>query len=145
MRRLLPLLFFPLLVAGQDLVLHHGKIVTADPEMTVHAAVAIQGGRIRAVGSSEALMAKAREDGTPMLDLEGRTVLPGLSDNHVHALWAGLSEFREALPPLDSFAAVQSYIREQAKKTPKASGSWFRGRSRRGWPRCRCQRGRCSM
>ncbi|MCB9386150.1 MAG: amidohydrolase [Bryobacterales bacterium] len=123
MRRLLPLLFFPLLLAGQDLVLHHGKIVTADPEMTVHEAVAIQGGRIRAVGSSEALMAKAREDGTPMLDLEGRTVLPGLSDNHVHALWAGLSEFREALPPLDSFAAVQSYIREQAKKTPK--GEWI--------------------
>ena len=50
-------------------------------------------------------------------------VLPGLVDSHVHALSAGLSEFREPLPPLDSFAAIQGYIRAQAKKTPK--GEWI--------------------
>jgi predicted amidohydrolase YtcJ len=91
--------------------------------MTIHEALVIEGGRIRAVGSSEALVARARANGTPMLDLEGRTVLPGLVDNHVHALSAGLSEYREPLPPLDSFAAVQDYIRQQAKKTPK--GKWI--------------------
>jgi predicted amidohydrolase YtcJ len=122
MRRYL-LFFVPALIAAQDLVLHHGRIVTVDREMTIHEAVAIENGRIKAVGSSEALMARAREAGTPMLDLEGRTVLPGLSDNHVHALSAGLSEYREPLPPLDSFAAVQDYIRKQAKKTPK--GEWI--------------------
>ena len=122
MRRAL-LFLIPALLAGQDLVLHHGRIVTGDAEMTIHEAVAIQNGRIRAVGGSEALMARARENGTPMLDLEGRTVLPGLVDNHVHALSAGESEYREPLPPLDSFAAVQDYIRQQAKKTPK--GKWI--------------------
>ena len=44
-------------------------------------------------------------------------------DAHVHALEAGLSEFRGPLPPLDSFAAVSRYIREQAAKTPK--GEWI--------------------
>ncbi len=122
MRRLL-LLLLPVLTSAQDLLLHHGKIVSVDPEMTLHEAVLIEGGRIRAVGASEALMARARGQGTPMLDLEGRTVLPGLVDNHVHALSAGMSEYREPLPPLDSFAAVQDYIRQRAKKTPK--GRWI--------------------
>src|SRR5207249_9186328 len=53
----------------------------------------------------------------------GRTVLPGVVDAHVHALEAGLSEFRAPLPPLDSFTAVQRYIRDQAAKTPK--GAWI--------------------
>jgi len=104
-------------------MLHSGKVVTVDPEMTVHEAVMIEDGRIRAVGSSRDLIARAREAEIPMLDLEGRTVLPGLVDNHVHALSAALSEYREPLPPLDSFAAVQDYIRRQAKKTPK--GEWI--------------------
>ena len=58
-----------------------------------------------------------------MLDLEGRMALPGLVDSHVHALGAGLSEYRESLPPLDSFEAVSDYIRKRAKKTPK--GEWI--------------------
>jgi len=66
---------------------------------------------------------KERGPGTKTIDLAGRTVLPGLIDSHVHALGAGLSEFREPLPPLDSFAAVQSYIRARAAKTPK--GAWI--------------------
>lgn len=111
------------LVSAQDLVLHNGKIVSVDRRMSIHEAVAIRGGRIVAVGDSEQIVQDALEDGTPLLDLEGRTVLPGLVDSHVHALSAALSEFREPLPPLDSFAAVQSYIREQAARTPR--GEWI--------------------
>jgi hypothetical protein len=109
--------------AQADLILHHGRIITMDPLVSVHEAVAIQGGKIVAVGSNEAVLAKYAAADTPMLDLEGRAVVPGLVDSHVHALSAGLSEFREPLPPLDSFAAVQKYIRQQAKKTRK--GEWI--------------------
>ena len=49
--------------------------------------------------------------------------LPGLVDSHVHALSAGLSEYRESLPPLDSFQAIVDYIHKRAKKTPK--GQWI--------------------
>jgi predicted amidohydrolase YtcJ len=106
-----------------DLILHHGKIVTMDPLVSVYEAVAIQGGRIVAVGTNDTVLAKYGGPTTPMLDLEGRTVLPGLVDSHVHALWAALSEFREPLPPLDSFAAIRDSIRKKAKKTPR--GKWI--------------------
>ena len=61
--------------------------------------------------------------GVEVMDVSGMWVTPGLVDAHVHALGAGLSEFRGALPPLDSFAAVQDFIRKQAARTPK--GQWI--------------------
>src|SRR5690348_13004818 len=108
--------------ADADLILHNGKIVTVDPAFSIAQAVAISGGRIVAVGTNEAVVAK-RSASTKMMDLHGRTVLPGLIDSHVHALEAGLSEFRAPLPPLDSYAAVQQFLREKAKTTPK--GEWI--------------------
>ena len=50
-------------------------------------------------------------------------LLPGLIDAHVHAIGAGLSEFKSKLPPLDSIADIQNYIREKAKTTP--AGEWI--------------------
>ena len=109
--------------AQAGLILHHGKIITMDPLVSIHEAVAIQGGKIVAVGSNESVLARYAASDMPMLDLEGRSVVPGLVDSHVHALSAALSEFREPLPPLDSFAAIQNYVRQKAKKTPK--GEWI--------------------
>jgi predicted amidohydrolase YtcJ len=57
------------------------------------------------------------------IDLQGKTVLPGLIDAHVHALGAGLSEYKQALKPLRSIADVQAYILARAKVTPK--GEWI--------------------
>jgi predicted amidohydrolase YtcJ len=108
--------------ADADLILHNGKIVTVDSKFSVQQAVAVAGGKITAVGSNASVL-KERGTRTRVIDLGGRTVLPGLIDSHVHALGAGLSEFREPLPPLDSFAAVRSYIRARAAKTPK--GEWI--------------------
>jgi predicted amidohydrolase YtcJ len=107
---------------GADLILHNGKIVTVDSKFSVQQAVAVAGGKITAVGSNASVL-KERGPSTKVIDLAGRTVLPGLIDSHVHALGAGLSEFREPLPPLDSFAAIRSYIRARAAKTPK--GAWI--------------------
>lgn len=109
--------------ADADLILHNGKIVTVDRNFSIRQAVAIKDGKIAAAGTSEAILKSERGTETRVIDLKGRTVLPGLIDAHVHPLGAGLSEFRAPLPPLDSYAAVQSYIREQAKRTPK--GQWI--------------------
>ncbi|MGH9722699.1 MAG: amidohydrolase [Bryobacteraceae bacterium] len=108
--------------ADADLILHNGRIVTVDAAFSVRRAVAVERGKIAAAGTDAEVM-KQRGPATQVIDLEGRTVLPGLVDSHVHALGAGLSEFREALPPLDSFAAVQAFIRARAQKTPK--GQWI--------------------
>jgi predicted amidohydrolase YtcJ len=66
---------------------------------------------------------KLRGPRTRAIDLQGKTVLPGLIDSHVHVMSGGLSELRKPLPPLDSFAAVQDFIRKQAAVTPK--GRWI--------------------
>jgi predicted amidohydrolase YtcJ len=108
--------------ADADLILHNGKVVTVDAQFSVRQAVAVKDGKITAVGR-DAEVLKERGAATRVIDLKGRTVLPGLFDSHVHALEAGLSEYRAPLPALDSFAAVQAYLRERAKSTPK--GQWI--------------------
>ncbi|MCC6362734.1 MAG: amidohydrolase [Bryobacterales bacterium] len=107
---------------GVDLILHNGRVLTVDERFRVAEAVAVTGKRITAVGSNAEVL-KLRGASTRVVDLRGRTVLPGLIDSHVHALSAGLSEYRGKLPPLDSFAAIQAYIRERMKATPK--GEWI--------------------
>jgi predicted amidohydrolase YtcJ len=108
--------------ADADLILHNGKVVTVDARFSIAQAVAMKGGRITAVGR-DAEVLKERGAATRTIDLKGRTVLPGLFDSHVHALEAGLSEYRAPLPPLDSIPAVQAHLRERAKSTPK--GQWI--------------------
>lgn len=119
-------LFFLLAISmfaqSADLIFHNGKVVTVDKGSTISQAVAIQGQRILLAGTDGEVL-KLKGPSTRVIDLKGRTVLPGLVDSHVHTLSAGLSEFRAPLPPLDSYAAVQKYIREQAAKTPE--GEWI--------------------
>jgi predicted amidohydrolase YtcJ len=111
-----------LAAADADLILHNGKVLTVDDKFSVAQAVAVQNGRIAKVGADRDVLA-LRGPETRVIDLKGQTVLPGLIDAHVHALEAGLSEYRAPLPPLDSYAAVQQYIRAQAAHTPK--GQWI--------------------
>jgi predicted amidohydrolase YtcJ len=113
----------PLSAANADLILRNGKIVTVDPRFTIQQAVAVKDGKITAVGSDAAVLKAERGPGTKVVDLNGKTMLPGLVDAHVHATDAALSEFRGPLPPLNSFSAVRAYIARQAAKTPK--GQWI--------------------
>lgn len=119
----LALLALSLQAADADLILHNGRIVTVDAQFRVAEAIAIRGERIVAVGTSTNVLAKERSARTKLIDLAGKTVLPGLNDAHVHILGAALSEFRRKLPPLDSITAIQAYIRERAAVTPK--GEWI--------------------
>src|SRR5437016_4504827 len=88
----LTLLSLQLRAADADLILYNGKIVTVDSKFSIHQAVAVSGGKIAAVGADAAVL-KERGPRTQMIDLAGKTVLPGLIDSHVHPLGAGLSEF----------------------------------------------------
>ncbi len=110
----------PASAADADLILHHGKIVTVDGKFSLAEAVAVRGGRITAVGTDQAVLAAERGASTRLIDLQGRTVLPGLIDSHVHALSAGVNEFQRVSPPPDFFAGLQGYIREPAK--PSSQG-----------------------
>jgi predicted amidohydrolase YtcJ len=106
-----------------DLILHHGKIATVDKDFTIAEAVAIRGDRIVAVGKSDELLA-TKGEATKLVDLEGKLVLPGLIDSHVHPSSAAMHEFDHAVPDMESIADVLSYIRSRAEATP--AGGWIR-------------------
>jgi predicted amidohydrolase YtcJ len=73
-----------------DLVLLDGKIVTVDPEDSVVEAVAVKGDRIIATGSSVEIK-KLAGKGSKIIDLRGKTVLPGIIDSHTHPHNAALN------------------------------------------------------
>jgi predicted amidohydrolase YtcJ len=106
-----------------DMILHGGKVVTADNRFTVAEAVAIKDGRIVAVGTSRDVLARERGANTRVIDLKGRSVLPGLMDSHTHPMGAAVSELTTEFAVIRSFDDIRSYIRQQAAKTPK--GQWI--------------------
>ena len=77
-----------------DLVLTNGKIITVDERFTIGQAVAIAGDRIVAVGSNDEINRLAGP-AARRIDLRGRSVVPGLIDNHLHLLRAGNTWLQE--------------------------------------------------
>ncbi len=125
-RFLFSLLLVPaadLAASDADIILYGGKIVTVDATFSIQRAVAVKGGRIAAVGNDEEVIAAQKGPGTQLIDLAGKTVLPGLIDSHLHPFEGALSEFRKPLPRLDSFEAIQQFIRAEAARIPK--GQWI--------------------
>jgi hypothetical protein len=70
-----------------DTIYLNGKIVTVDDYFSIAEAVAIRGNAIQAVGSNQEISA-LKGDATLIVDLQGRTVIPGLIDNHNHVVRA---------------------------------------------------------
>lgn len=71
------------LADAPDQILTNAKILTVDNDFSIVEAIAIEGDRILATGSTEDMLVLAGPD-TEVTDLQGRTVVPGLIDNHVH-------------------------------------------------------------
>jgi predicted amidohydrolase YtcJ len=80
----------PALAQEPGILLVNGRIHTLDAKSTVAEALAIRGERIVAVGSTER-MKRLIGKATRVVDLGGRTVIPGLIDSHMHAIRAALS------------------------------------------------------
>ena len=99
--------------AAPDLIVHNGKVVTADARFTVADAMAVEGGKVVAVGTSQQVLA-TKGDATELIDLGGKTVLPGLIDSHVHPTGAAMTEFDHPIPEMESVADVLRYVRERA-------------------------------
>ncbi len=105
-----------------DLILHHGKLVTVDANFTLAEAVAIRGERIVSVGSNDEIL-KLATDQTLLVDLAGKTVLPGLIDSHVHATGAAVYEFDHPVPEMETIADVLAYI--QSRTQVLDEGAWI--------------------
>ena len=70
-------------VTDADLILTNGVVYTVDAGRSRHAAVALRDGRVAAVGSAPEVAA-LRGPRTEVVDLDGRLVLPGFVDSHLH-------------------------------------------------------------
>jgi predicted amidohydrolase YtcJ len=105
-----------------DLILHNGKIVTVDDYFTVAQALAIKGERVIATGKNGEI-AKLAGPGTRKIDLKGRTVIPGLIDNHAHFMRA--AEYWDQEIRLDGVTSRKQALEMIARKA-KASkrGEW---------------------
>ncbi|MFP3536284.1 amidohydrolase [Pseudomonas sp. SIMBA_021] len=107
-----------------DLILFNGRLHTVDRARPRASAVAIKDGRFIAVGNDAQAMA-LRGAGTQVIDLMGRTVIPGLNDSHLHLIRGGLNynlELRwEGVP---SLADALRLLKEQALRTP--APQWVR-------------------
>ena len=104
-----------------ELILYNGHVITVDAARPRAQAVAIAGGRFLAVGSNADVRNLATR-ATRLVDLAGRTVVPGFIDAHTHPAYAGRRHLRWVDADLRSIAAIQQAIRERAAKTPP--GQW---------------------
>jgi hypothetical protein len=112
-----------------DLILHNGRIATQDERRTFAQAAAVKDGKFVAVGSDQEVM-RLRGDQTHVIDVRGRTVIPGLNDSHLHIIRGGLNfnlELRwDGVP---SLADALRMLKEQARRTPppqwvRVVGGW---------------------
>jgi hypothetical protein len=108
--------------AEPNLVLYNGKILTVDDRFSVAQALAIQGERIVAVGSNDAVLGLAGK-ATQRRNLEGATVIPGLIDSHVHPTSASVYEFDHPVPEMETIADVLRHIEARTRQLEK--GEWI--------------------
>lgn len=110
-----------------DLILVNGKLHTQDKRFAGATALAARDGRIAAVGSDEEILA-LRGAETKVIDAEGRRVLPGLTDSHIHFYeWALLLRGLR-LEGARSLAEVRGLVQDAVQTAP--AGRWIVGQ---GW------------
>ncbi|WP_414440361.1 amidohydrolase [Burkholderia sp. 22PA0106] len=107
-----------------DLILHNGRITTLDRANPIARAVAIADGRFIAVGDDAEIVPLAGS-ATRVVDLQGRPVLPGLIDNHLHLIRGGLNYNMELRwDGVPSLALAMEMLRRQVAVTP--APQWVR-------------------
>jgi predicted amidohydrolase YtcJ len=104
-----------------ELILQHGKVVTVDRDFSVRQALAVKGDRLLRVGTDEEILA-TRGPGTKVIDLGGKTVLPGLIDSHTHPTGACMTEFDHPIPEMETVRDVLEYVRSRAEAL--GAGKW---------------------
>ena len=100
-----------------DILLVNGHVITVDDRFTRANAVAVRDGRILAVGGADVL-ASHSGPGTAVVDLRGRTLMPGFVDTHGHIALFGLETLCVSLAGASSIAEIQQRIARRAAETP---------------------------
>ena len=108
-----------------DLILYDGKISTVDKRNSTVEAVAIRDGEIMATGTSRKVKDLAKR-GTKLVDLDGRRVLPGLIDGHIHGMREGYHCWTQVvrLDLVTKRAQALAMYRDKARELPDGKWIW---------------------
>lgn len=103
----------------------NGEVITADQENSIAEAVAVQGNKIIAVGRNEDIL-PFKTDNSEVIDLHGRSLIPGFIDAHIHITLHGTNELSvsckdETIRSIDDLLLA---LKEAATKKPR--GEWIR-------------------
>jgi predicted amidohydrolase YtcJ len=110
-----------------DLAIVDANIRTMNPSQPLVQAVAIKKNRILKVGTNQEIRTLIGKD-TKVLNIDGKTVIPGLIDTHIHLADFGRCLMWLDLSGVDSIKTLQCVLKEKVKQTP--AGKWIVGR---GW------------
>lgn len=107
------------------IVFLNGEVITVDSNDTVKQAVAISGNKITAVGSN-AEIEKLIDANTKVIDLNGKTLMPGFIDAHLHLVLYGAFQLNISCKDaaIQSISDILTAVSERAKTTPE--GKWIR-------------------
>jgi len=110
-----------------DLILVNGRVMTVDADFTVAEALAVRGNRIVAVGSTDRV-AELAGPRTRILDLDGRTVIPGIIDSHIHfaPLGRDVREQAELGFAMSAEEIVEAVADLEERRSP-GPGEWLVG------------------
>src|SRR5262244_1210103 len=110
-----------------DVIVLNARVYTVNPQQAWADAIAVRGDRILAVGD-KATIAAYRGKATKVIDAQGRLVLPGFTDCHIHFMDGSLGLTRVDLNGADSVAEIQKRVKAYADSHPDAP--WIQGM---GW------------
>jgi len=120
----------PLLCAGEtaQTLFINGNVYTGNERAPQAEAIAVKGSRIVFVGTNAAAKKEFQSPETRVIDLAGKTVVPGLTDSHCHIFGIGEREMNLNLEGTDTLEAFLAKVKERVTKTER--GKWITGR---GW------------
>ena len=105
-----------------DAIFHNGRVLTVDRVNTVQQAISIQGGKIHAVGTDEEVLVGSSSK-TDVIDLGGRTLIPGIVDIHAHLDREGLKGVCPSLEGAQSVSDILAIIHSLVDRTNP--GEWI--------------------
>ncbi len=111
-----------------DTIFYGGPIVTVNAQNEEAQALAVQNGKIVAVGTKDAVTKEWQADNTQVIDLKGQTLMPGFVEPHVHIIgttvmermWVNLSNFTL---PYDTIETISQKLKAELKNVP--AGGWL--------------------
>ncbi|MBY8997110.1 MAG: amidohydrolase [Candidatus Thorarchaeota archaeon] len=107
-----------------DLVVFNGNIITMDPQKPTATALAVKSYKVLAVGEEDEVL-ELVPNAKRVIDLGGKTVIPGFIDAHTHLTSAGVKAAHVQLGKVESVEEAVQFLRVAASKYPK--GEWILG------------------